>query len=74
MNKYRMIIAWSDEDQCYLVSLPEFPGNEWRTHGYTYEEAVRNGIEVIESLVMAYESTGELLPAPQTVEMEAVPA
>lgn len=68
MSKYRMIIAWSDEDQCYLVSLPEFPGHPWRTHGDTYEEAARNGIEVIESLVLAYETTGEPLPMPHLAE------
>jgi predicted RNase H-like HicB family nuclease len=31
---YSMVIEWSDEDQAYIVSVPEFPGNY--THGSTY--------------------------------------
>lgn len=45
-----MIIQRSQEDNCLLVALPDFPGNYWRTHGETYEEAIKNGQEVIKSL------------------------
>jgi predicted RNase H-like HicB family nuclease len=38
--KYQMIIQWSEEDNCFLVGFPDFPGQQWRTHGDTYEEAV----------------------------------
>ena len=41
--KYRMIIEWSEEDNIYLVALPNFPGDKWTTHGETYEEAATNG-------------------------------
>ncbi|MGK7939648.1 MAG: type II toxin-antitoxin system HicB family antitoxin [Crocosphaera sp.] len=27
----------------FLVGLPDFPGQYWRTHGETYEEAVAHG-------------------------------
>jgi hypothetical protein len=37
--KYRINIIWSNENNCYLVSLPDFPGQQWRTHGETYLEA-----------------------------------
>lgn len=30
-SRYRMLIEWSDEDQVFVVTLPEFPCN--RTHG-----------------------------------------
>lgn len=33
-----MIIQWSEEDNCFLVALPDFPGSYWRTHGDTYDE------------------------------------
>lgn len=66
--RYPMIIQWSDEDNCFLVEFPDFPGQRWRTHGETYQEAVANGIEALESLVMAYESTGEPLPEPTVCE------
>lgn len=62
--KYQMVIQWSQEDECFLVGFPDFPGQTWRTHGDTYESAVQNGIEVLESLIIAYKATGELLPEP----------
>ncbi|HEY9859052.1 MAG TPA: type II toxin-antitoxin system HicB family antitoxin [Candidatus Obscuribacterales bacterium] len=65
--KYQMVIQWSNEDECFLVGFPDFRGQQWRTHGVTYQEAVANGIEALESLVMAYEATGEPLPEPSTV-------
>ena len=63
--KYQMLIQWSEEDGCFFVGFPDFPGQQWRTHGDTYAEAVKQGIEALESLVIAYESTGEPLPEPR---------
>ena len=65
--KYEMTIAWSEEDDCYLVGFPDFPGQKWRTHGDTYEIAVHNGVEALESLMIAYEANGEPLPEPRTI-------
>ncbi|MDJ0797319.1 MAG: type II toxin-antitoxin system HicB family antitoxin [Calothrix sp. MO_167.B12] len=62
--KYQMLIQWSEGDNCFLVGFPDFPGQLWRTHGDSYSEAVNNGIEALESLIMAYEATGEELPKP----------
>jgi antitoxin HicB len=50
------------------VGFPDFPGQLWRAHGYSYEEAVTNGIEALESLIMAYEATSEKLPKPTVSE------
>ena len=60
--KYQMIIQWSNEDNCFLVALPDFPGQYWRSHGNTYEEAVANGKEALESLIISYEADSEPLP------------
>ena len=65
--KYQIVIQWSEEDDCFLVGFPDFPGQQWRTHGNTYEEAVTQGIEALESLVIAYEASREPLPEPSTV-------
>jgi antitoxin HicB len=62
--KYQMVIQWSEEDSCFLVGFPDFPGQQWRTHGDTYQGAVAQGIEALEALVMAYEATQEGLPEP----------
>lgn len=66
--KYQMIIQWSDEDSCFLVALPDFPGQRWRTHGETYEEAVANGKEALESLIISYLADGEPLPEPSIIQ------
>jgi antitoxin HicB len=65
--KYQMVIQWSEEDACFLVGFPDFPGQQWRTHGATYEEAVAHGTEALESLVLAYAATQEALPNPSMV-------
>ena len=65
--KYQMVIQWSEEDDCFLVGFPDFPGQRWCTHGETYEEAVTQGIEALESLAMAYKASGEPLPEHSTI-------
>ncbi len=67
--KYKMVIEWSNEDNCFLVGFPDFIGQKWRTHGDTYAEAVANGEEALESLILAYEATGESLPNPSSVNL-----
>jgi predicted RNase H-like HicB family nuclease len=59
---YTMLIEWSEEDQIYIVTLPEF-GEFVKTHGSTYVEAVQNGEEVLEMILEDLER--ENLPAPQ---------
>ena len=49
--KYAMVIQWSEEDQCFLVGFPDFPNQKWRSHGDTYQDAVINGLEALESLI-----------------------
>ena len=65
--RYSIVIQWSNEDQCYIVSLPEF-GKYARTHGDTYEEAVKNAREVLELLI----EDNNNLPQPNIYESEAI--
>lgn len=60
--QYQMTIVWSDEDDCYLVHLPDFPEQTYRTHGDSYEEAARNGEEVLQLLL---EEDGLPIPKPK---------
>jgi len=62
-----MLIQWSDEDQAYLVTLPEWEGRVFGpvTHGDTYEQAVRNGREAMAALIASAEKHGESLPLPR---------
>ncbi len=65
---YSMLIEWSEEDQAYLVTLPEWADRVIMpaTHGSTYGEAVQHGQEVLELLVNSAIRDGEPLPPPKT--------
>jgi antitoxin HicB len=62
-SQYTVIIQWSDEDQRYVVSLPEW-GPHLKSHGATCEEAARNAREVPE-LLMEPENPPVVHPAPE---------
>ena len=57
-----MIIQWSERDQAFIVTVPELPG--CKTHGETYEEALKNGQEVIELWIEDAQAHGESIPPP----------
>ncbi|NES17565.1 MAG: type II toxin-antitoxin system HicB family antitoxin [Symploca sp. SIO3E6] len=63
-SHYTIIIQWSEEDQCYVVSLPEW-GEFCHTHGDTYEEALKNAQEVLELLIETTLEEGNPLPEPK---------
>ncbi|NEN95932.1 MAG: type II toxin-antitoxin system HicB family antitoxin [Moorea sp. SIO1F2] len=60
-NHYSILIQWSEQDQTYIASLPEF-GPYAHTHGSSYEEALKNAKEVLELLVEDYQARGQELP------------
>jgi len=60
-SHYSVMIQWSDEDACYIASMPEF-GAYAKTHGATYEEAAHNARQVLELLI----DDSEPLPQPAT--------
>jgi predicted RNase H-like HicB family nuclease len=72
MNRYSMTVQWSDEDQLFLVTIPEFADDlrsvvdHWVlmpcTHGQTREQSIRNGKDVIEMYLEAWQTEGELIP------------
>jgi len=62
-DDYQMVLLWSEEDGCYVVTLPGWQNA--RTHGATLEEATRNGREVLNLLIEAARKNGEAIPAPE---------
>ena len=64
-DHYSMIIQWSVEDQAYIVTVPELLG--CKTHGTTYEEAVKQGRDAIESWIDASQAWGDPIPAPRVL-------
>ena len=71
MSRYSMVIQWSDEDQLFLVTIPEFAKRVVMpcTHGKTREEAILNGEEVIEMYLEAWLAEGESIPEPSTLQI-----
>lgn len=61
---YSIVIQWSNEDEVYVVSLPEW-GDLVHTHGDTYAEALQRGQELLELLMQSRREHSEPLPEPQ---------
>ena len=60
---YSMIIQWDDDDKIFVVTVPELPG--CMTHGRTYEEAVQQGQDAIESWITVARELGRPVPQPR---------
>ncbi len=60
---YSMIIEWDSRDDIFVVRVPELPGCV--THGATYEEAIQQGKDAIESWIMAAIADNEPVPPPK---------
>jgi antitoxin HicB len=71
MSQYSMMIQWSDEDQLFLVTIPEFADRVVMpcTHGKTREEAIHQGEQVIEMYLDAWQEEGQSIPAPNTLQV-----
>ena len=71
--RFSMVIQWSDADDAYVVSLPEWSGRVLNpvTHGDTYDEAVKNGTEAIKALIASADRRGEPLPEPNVLDQVA---
>jgi predicted RNase H-like HicB family nuclease len=63
VEHYSMIIEWDPDDKIYVVTVPELDG--CMTHGRTYEEAVRQGQDAIESWIMVVLEDNDPIPPPQ---------
>jgi predicted RNase H-like HicB family nuclease len=61
-SRYSIIIQWSEEDQAYVATLPEWGG--CHTHGATYVQAAQNAQEVLDELIAADEADGRTSPPP----------
>jgi len=63
MNRYEMIIYWSDEDQSFVVEVPELPG--CMADGPTYVEAVANAEKVVQEWIETARQLGREIPVPR---------
>jgi len=72
--QYTILIQWSDEDNCFVVFLPEFTNiMQPCTHGDNYLEALQNAQELLELLVETALENGEPLPKRQRFQTVPIP-
>ncbi|MEW6718180.1 MAG: type II toxin-antitoxin system HicB family antitoxin [Chloroflexota bacterium] len=60
MTRYELIIYWSDEDQAFIVEVPELPG--CMADGATYQEALANAEIVIQEWLETARELGRPIP------------
>ena len=63
MDKYEIIIFWSDEDQSFVADVPELPG--CMAHGDSYEAALANAREAVSHWTETAKEFGDAIPEPR---------
>ncbi len=66
MFKYSINLTWSDEDNCYVATVSEFPGLS--AFGDTPEEAVEEAKIAVEGFLKVYEEDGCPIPEPEILK------
>jgi predicted RNase H-like HicB family nuclease len=63
MDRYEVIIFWSEEDQVYVAEVPELPG--CIAHGDSYESALANAKQAIALWIETAKEFNDPIPAPK---------
>ena len=63
MDKYEIIIFWSDEDRAFIADVPELPG--CMAHGDSYESALANARDAIAIWIETAREFGDPVPEPK---------
>ena len=63
MNRYEIIIFWSDEDNAFVADVPELPG--CMAHGDSYESALANAKEAIHLWLETAKEFKDPIPKPK---------
>ena len=63
MNKYEVIIYWSEEDKAFVAEVPELPG--CAAHGPTHEAALASAQEAISLWIATAREFGDPIPKPK---------
>ncbi len=63
MDKYEIIIFWSDEDQAFVAEVPELPG--CMAHGDTHEEALASAKAAMQLWIDTAKEFGAPVPEPK---------
>jgi predicted RNase H-like HicB family nuclease len=63
MNKYEVIIFWSEEDEAFVAEVPQLPG--CAAHGPSQEAALASAQEAIRLWVDTAKEFGDPIPEPK---------
>ena len=63
MHKYETIIYWSQEDNVFIVDVPELPG--CKAHGDTSQLALENAQDAIDLWLETAKEFGDAIPEPK---------
>lgn len=63
MVRYEMIVYWSDEDQTFIVEVPELPG--CMADGANYLEAITNAEVIIQEWIETARELQRPVPEPR---------
>ena len=63
MIRYEMIVYWSDEDEAYIVEVPELPG--CMADGATYQAAIANAEVIVREWIETARELGRPIPEPK---------
>jgi predicted RNase H-like HicB family nuclease len=63
MQKYEIIIYWSNEDQVFVAEAPELPG--CMAHGDTQELALKSIMDAIQLWIDTAREFGDTVPEPR---------
>lgn len=61
--RYQIIIYWNDEDNAFIVEVPELPG--CAADGQTYQEALAQAEIVIDEWIETAKELGRDIPGPR---------
>lgn len=62
MDKYEVIIYWSEDDKAFLAEVPELPG--CMAHGDTHESALTNVRQAADLWIATAKEAGHPIPPP----------
>lgn len=63
INKYEIIIYWSEEDAAFIAEVPELPG--CMADGETYQDALSNVEVIIKEWIETAKELNPIIPQPK---------
>jgi predicted RNase H-like HicB family nuclease len=63
MDKYEIIIYWSQEDQLFICEITEIPGCS--AHGWSQEKALKNIKDAMQLWIDTAKEFGDIIPEPK---------